>query len=445
MTGFTLVWLGQVISLIGTSMTGFAITIWAWQETGQATSLALVGFFSFAPMLLFGTVAGALVDRWNRKLVMMLSDLASGLATIAVLVLYSSGKLEIWHLYITGAFSGIFQAFQWPAYSAAISTMLPKSQYARAGGMMSLAEWGSGIFSPVLAGMFLGIIGLQGILMIDIITFVVAILALTVVFVPQPVETAEGRESRGSLVSESLYGFGYILKRPSLLGLQMVFFFGNLMSTFGMTLVSPMILARTRDNVNTLATVQSAAALGGVLGSLLMTVWGGPKQRIHGVLTGWILSGLLGAMVLGINGGIAIWLIGSFFTSFFGPVINASNQAIWQSKVPPDVQGKVFSVRRIIAQITAPLAMLLTGPLADRIFEPAMRVSSGPLPALFGPITGVGPGTGMASIQLVTGAFMAVVGFIAYGVYKIRNVETLLPDHVQAEPVPIEGSVTSTD
>ena len=156
MFGFTIVWFGQIFSLLGTSMTGFAMTIWAYQKTESATALALVGFFFMAPMLIATPFTGALVDRWNRKLMMMLSDLASGAATIVILILYTTGHLEIWHLYITGAIQGVFQSFQWPAYSAAISTMISKEHYGRANGMLSLAETGSNIFAPILAGALLG-------------------------------------------------------------------------------------------------------------------------------------------------------------------------------------------------------------------------------------------------------------------------------------------------
>ncbi|TRO46985.1 MFS transporter, partial [Candidatus Bathyarchaeota archaeon] len=124
MTGFTVVWLGQVVSLLGTSMTNFAITIWAWEATGKATALALMQLFFFAPTILMSPVAGALVDRWSRKLVMIMSDLAAGLGTITIFVLFSTGALEVWHLYVIFAFMGAFQAFQFPAYSAAVSTMI---------------------------------------------------------------------------------------------------------------------------------------------------------------------------------------------------------------------------------------------------------------------------------------------------------------------------------
>jgi DHA3 family macrolide efflux protein-like MFS transporter len=281
---FSIVWFGQVISLMGTALSGFALTIWAWQLTGSATALALMGFFSFGPTVLFSPIAGALVDRWDKKWVMMISDLASGLATIAIFILYSLGHLQIWHMYVAGAFSGLFQAFQWPAYSAAISVMVPKAQYSRAAGMMSLAEWGSGIFAPVLAGMLIGLIGIANILLIDIATFIFAILALIVIYVPPVPASAEGEQSRSSIWKESLFGFKFIWSRPSLFGLQLIFFFGNLMSTLAGALMAPMILARTSNNAQLLGLVQSVGSAGGILGALIISAWGGPKRRVSGVI-----------------------------------------------------------------------------------------------------------------------------------------------------------------
>ena len=207
MFGFTIVWVGQIISLLGTSMTGFAMTIWAYEKTNSATALALVGFFFVAPMLIASPFAGALVDRSNRKLMMMLSDIASGIATLIILILYTSGNLQIWHLFITSAFQGVFQSFQWPAYSAAISTMIPKQHYGRANGMLSLADTASNIFAPILAGSLLGIIGVPGILLIDLATFTFAISALLFVHIPQPRITEEGLQAQGNIFKEAAFGF----------------------------------------------------------------------------------------------------------------------------------------------------------------------------------------------------------------------------------------------
>ena len=435
MTGFTIVWIGQVVSLLGTAMTGFALTIWAWQETGQATALALVGFFTFGPTVLLSPVAGALVDRWNRKLVMMLSDLGAGAATVVTLALYVSGGLEIWHLYVLGAWTGAFGAFQFPAYSAAISTMLPKAQYARASGMLSLAESASAIAAPVLAGVLLAVIGIGGIMVIDIVTFTVALLALLWVAIPQPEASEEGRGSRGSLLKESLYGFRYIVKRPSLLGLQLVFTAINLIFTFGFIVLAPMILARTGNDELMLGSVQSALGVGGVAGGILLSVWGGPKRRVHGVLLGMAASSLLGTTLMGVGQSLPLWLVAAFFSAFFIPILNGSNQAIWQAKVAPDVQGKVFAARRLIAQLSAPVAMLLAGPLADRVFEPAM-MPGGALANLFGPLVGTGPGAGMGLMFVMSGVAGTLVGLGGYLFPAIRRVETTIPDHdaVLSEP-----------
>src|SRR5262245_33181351 len=162
MRAFMLVWFGQVVSLLGTGMTRFALTLWAWDLTGQATALALVAFFSFTPMVIFSPIAGALVDRWDRKLVMMLSDLAAGLGTVVLFLLSLTGNLHIWHVYIVAFFAGTFESFQFPAYSAAITVMVDKSQYSRTSALLGLAESISGIAAPIGAAALFVLIGLQG-------------------------------------------------------------------------------------------------------------------------------------------------------------------------------------------------------------------------------------------------------------------------------------------
>lgn len=414
-------------------MTGFALTIWAWQITGQATALALVGFFTFAPSLLVTPFAGALVDRWNRKFVMMLSDLAAVMSTIVVLLLFWTGNLQIWHLYITGAFSGAFGAFQFPAYSAAVTTMVSKKQYGRASGMLSTAQFASNIFAPVIAVMLLGILGITGILAIDVFTFLIAIGALLVVHVPQPAVTQEGQKSRGNLWKESIYGFRYIRERPGLFALLLVFFCVNLIAPFAFTLMAPMLLARTGNDVATLGIVQSAVGIGGLTGGTMLSIWGGPKRKIHGILTGLILV-TLGILLIGLGRSPIIWAFAAFFTVFFVPVINGSSQAIWQTKVAPDVQGRVFAARGMIAQIGAPVAMLLSGPLADSVFEPAM-MPGGSWASIFGWLVGNGPGAGMSLMFVIAGVLGMLVGFGGYMVPLVRNVEEALPDHtVEVDP-----------
>jgi Major Facilitator Superfamily len=429
MFGFTVVWVGQIISLLGTSMTGFAMTIWAYQKTNSATALALVGFFFVAPMLVVSPFAGALVDRSNRKLMMMVSDIASGIASLIILILYSTGHLQIWHLFITSAFQGVFQSFQWPAYSAAISTMIPKQHYGRANGMLSLADTASNIFAPILAGSLLGIIGVPGILIIDLSTFAFAIGALLLVAIPQPKITEEGRQARGNIFKEAAFGFRYILIRPPLLALQLIFLTGNFLVGIPQAVQAAMVLANTGSSEKALAYVNSAGAVGGVIGGLVMSAWGGPKRRVHGVLMGWFISSLLGIVLMGFSRSIPFWAAAAFFGMFFIPIVNGSNQAIWQAKVPPDLQGKVFSIRRLIAWFVSPLAMLVAGPLSDKVLEPAMRNPESFLAGSVGWLVGTGPGRGMALLFIIGGSLAAIVTLGGYMFKVLREADTLLPDH----------------
>ena len=284
-----------------------------------------------------------------------------------------------------------------------------------------------------MAAIFLGIIGVAGILAIDMFTFFIAIGALLAVHVPQPVTTQEGQKSKGSLWKESVYGFRYIRERPSLLALLLVFFCVNLVAPFAFTLLSPMLLARTGNDVVALGVVQSAIGIGGLVGGIVLSIWGGPRHKIHGILVGLILV-TLGMLLIGVGRSPFIWAAIAFFMIFFVPIINGSSQAIWQTKVAPDVQGRVFAARGMIAQIGAPVAMLLAGPLADRVFEPAM-MSGGNWVPLFGWLVGTGPGAGMSLMFVIAGTLGMLVGLGGYAIPVVRNVEDILPDHIaEVEP-----------
>ena len=425
---FTTVWIGQVVSLLGTAMSNFALTLWAYEVTGKATPLALVGFFFVTPMVVLGPFVGVLVDRSNRKLMMMLSDLAAALTTAIVLILYATGNLQIWHLYVTATISGIFQGFQWPAYSAAIALMLPKEQYGRANGMLELAGNASRVFAPLLAGALLGPVGLVGLLTIDLVSAAVAIGTLLFVHIPQPASTEAGLEGGGSFLKEAAYGFRYIFARPSLLGLQTVFLVGNFFNALAFAVFAPMILGRTGNDELIFGSVQSAGAIGGVVGGLAMSAWGGPKRRVHGVLLGWFCLGLLGQTVLGLGRALPVWAAGIFVLAFFGPILNGSNQALWQAKVAPDVQGRVFTTRRLIAWLVSPISRLLAGPLADQVLEPAMA-EGGSLAPVFSWLVGTGTGAGIALLFVFTGLLAALTGLSGYLFPVVRNAEDILPDH----------------
>jgi DHA3 family macrolide efflux protein-like MFS transporter len=433
MSGFTVVWLGQIVSVLASLMTQFALTIWAFEKTGSATALGLIQVFFVTPFLLISPLAGVLVDRHNRKLMMMVSDLGAGLATVGILVLQAFGVLEVWHLYVAAVINGLGNTFQWPAYSATISTMLPKEQYGRANGMMSLIEAGPGVIAPLIAGALLPSIGLAGILFIDVATFILAIGALLVVYIPQPLRTDEGAQGKGSLWEQAVYGFRYIFARPGLVGLLTIFLLGNLFSGIQWTLLAPMILSRTGNNEVIFGSVQSAGAIGGVIGGVLMSLWGGFKRRIHGVLLGWILASLA-LVFLGIGRDLSVWIPSMLIGALFFPLINSSSQAIWQAKVAPDLQGRVFTSRRLIAWLTQPVTPLIAGLLADYVMEPAMQTSSR-FSQTFSGLVGSGPGAGMGLLSVFCCLVCALIGLSGYFVTTIRNLEDVLPDHDQLQKV----------
>jgi DHA3 family macrolide efflux protein-like MFS transporter len=428
MAGFTVVWAGQVVSLLGTAMSQFALTLWAYEVTGQATPLALVAFFFTVPMVVLGPFVGVLVDRGNRKLMMMLSDLAAATVSLIILVLYATDSLQIWHLYVTATITGTFQGFQWPAYSAAITLMLPKEQYARANGMLDMAGNSSQIFAPLLAGALIAPLGLGGILVVDLISAAVAVGTLLLVHIPQPPRTEAGREGAGGFTKEMAYGFRYIFARPSLLGLQTVFMVGNFFAGLAFAVLAPMILGRTGNDELAFGSVQSAGAIGGLIGGLAMSAWGGPKRRVHGVLLGWFCAALLGQTVMGLGRALPVWAAGLFVMGFVSPFINGCNQAIWQAKVAPDVQGRVFATRRLVAWLVSPLSQLLAGPLADQLLEPAMA-EGGRLAPVFGGLVGTGAGAGIGLLFVFTGLLAALAGVGGYLFPVVRDAEQILPDH----------------
>jgi MFS family permease len=444
MFGFSIVWAGQIVSVLASNMSGFALTIWAFQKTSSATVLGLVQLSFILPFLAISPFAGAMVDRYNRKLMMMVSDLGAVLATAVLLILNAADLLQIWHMCAASVVYGLSASFQWPAYMAAISTMVPKEQYGRANGMMSLIDSGPAVFSPILAGMLLPLIGLTGILVIDVVTFFLAIGALLVVHVPQPEKTEEGQAGKGSLLSEALYGFKYIFARRSLLSLLIVILCLNLFQGFSGALFAPMILLRTDNNSASLGAVQSAFAVGGVLGGLIVSAWGGFKKRIRGMLLGWAMYAVFGLILFGLARSVPFWLPIAVLASISFPLTQSASNAIWQSKVAPDIQGRVFSARRLIAWLVDPIMPVVAGLTADYVTEPAMHTGGG-LSQTFGWLVGTGPGSGMSVQFLISGVAYLGIILVAWFLPAVRNVETLLPDHDQMKkadgsPVPAEAA-----
>ncbi len=428
MTGYTVVWFGQLISIIGTGMTQFGLVIWMWGETGSATAVALTAFFAFVPNVVMMPFAGVLVDRWNRKWTIALTDLTAGIATTGMLVLYLSHMMDIWHVYLLVAFAGMFQAFQFPAFSAATTLMVKKKHYARASSMVMMAQALSMIIAPILAAILLGISDISAIFTIDIVTFLAALTCLAIVPIPE-LEKKEKEEKATvrTVVKGTKFGFQFIFTNKGLLGLQLILFAFNVIATFGIVLLNPMILAKTDNNELLLGSVLSVGAIGGVIGGAVISIWGGPKARVHGVFIGLSIAAT-GGIVLGLGRNEFHWMAGMFLFMSTIALTNSSNQAIWQSKVPPEYQGRVFATRAFIATMGIPLSQLIAGPLTDLWAEPLMEDATGWLEWMFGS----GPGAGMAMIIFFVGVGGVIIGFAGYLFPNVRNVETRMPDHEKA-------------
>jgi MFS family permease len=424
MRTFFVIWSGQLVSTIGSGLTGFALGVWIYQETGSVTLFALNMLAYALANLLVSPIAGVLVDRYDRRWVMILSDTGAGLATLSIALLYVTGNLEVWNIILATAFTSAFSAFQWPAYSAVTTLLVPKEQLGRAGGMVQIGEAISQLLAPAVAGVLFVTIGLGGVILIDFVTYLFAVLTLLIVRVPSPERSEAGEEGKGSIWQEAIFGWRYISARAGLLGLLLIFAAFNFVSGLIMPLITPLILDMASPDL--LGYVFSIAGAGMLVGTLVMSAWGGPKRRIHGVLGFLMLSGFF-TSILGISPFIPFLAAAGFGLLFTLPIINGSSQAIWQSKVAPDVQGRVFSVRRMIAMSMTPLAYIVAGPLADNVFRPLL-VEGGALAGSVGQLIGVGPGRGTGFMFMVIGALSILVAAAGYLNPRVRNVEDELPD-----------------
>jgi MFS family permease len=415
---FTLVWLGQLVSVVGSGLTGFALGVWLYERTGSATQFALVGLFGVLPKILLSPLAGGIVDRWDRRVTMMVSDAGAGLCTLALVLLLASGQLEVWHIYLITGFSAAFSTLQWPAYAAATTLLVPREQLGRANGVIQFGRAAAEILAPSLAGVLVKSIQLEGVILVDLATFGFAVLTLLPLRFPAP-QLAAHEHERGSFWREMTFGWRYISQRPGLVGLLSASAAINFLWGMVGALIVPMILGFTSSE--RLGLIISIAGTGMLAGSLAMSAWGGPKRRVLGVFGFEFISGLC-FMLIGLRPVFWPTAVGAFFAHVTIAIVSGSNQAIWQSKVEPGVQGRVFAAQQMIARGASPLAYLLAGPLADRVFEPLLEVG-GPLAGSIGGLLGTGPGRGIGLLFIVMGVFKMVVAAAGYAHPRVRLVE----------------------
>lgn len=401
-------------STIGSYMTRFALTIWLWNLTGEATPIALLAVFTELPALVISPLAGAIADRFSRKTLMLVGDTVAGLSTIIILLLYLTGNLALWHLYATGALNGAFSRLQKLAYTASITMLVPQEGYTRASGMGSVLHYGSVIIAPAVAGALYPIVDLLGILCVDLITFAIALTMVLFVAIPNPstIVKAKKHKSRPSLWQEIKFAFDYLLTRPSLLTLVLIATLFQFSHDIGKALYSPMILARTGNDAQVLGIISAAAGIGGILGSIMVSVW-----RMKGRKINWFLGGMMGAGVaktlFGIGQSVFIWFPSQFLSSINFPIMGSAKQGIILTKVEADLQGRVIAMSSTFVGVASPLAKLMAGPLADQVFTPAMA-EGGLLTGVFGRLFGVGEGSGIALLYTLSSIGLIAVGVLGY-------------------------------
>ncbi|MCC6604438.1 MAG: MFS transporter, partial [Anaerolineae bacterium] len=419
---FFLVAFGQVISLIGSGLTSFALGVWVYQQTGSALDLGLIWLFVGLPGLLAAPIAGAVTDRYDRRWVMIGSDTAAAVGTLALAALLWSGNLQLWHIYIVVSISSIAASFQQPAYIAAIAQIVPKPYLGQANGIAQLGRAAGVLLAPLLGGVLVLTIGLHGIVLIDVITFLFAVTVLLAVRFPPTLF----RKREEPLLQEVVGGWRYVLKRPSLLAMIGFFLVLNFLQSGIRVLITPLILAF--DSAALLGSVTSAQGLGLLLGGLGMGIWGGTRRRAEGMIGFTLLFGV-STVVIGLRPTAIFPIVGMLGIGIATAFINAHWQALIQTKVGLELQGRVIATNDMLSWSLMPLGFVLAGALADHVFEPFIGGGSS-LATAVGAIIGTGAGRGMGLMIIVIGLLLLFAALLGFRYRPLRYMEDILPDAI---------------
>jgi MFS family permease len=377
--------------------------------------------------MLLAPFVGALVDRWDRRFAMIVGDSGAALSTLAVAALLFTGQLQAWHIYIATAMGAAFGAIQRPAYSASVALLIPNDQLGRANGLRRIASSTAELLAPLLAGFLVVAIGIERVILIDVVTFIVAVSALLLVRFPKtPSDAVLKREAEPSLWREALGGWRYLAARPGLRGLTLMYAGTSFLGMTTEVLLTPYVLAT--NSPDALGGVVSATGVGLLAGGLVLTAWGGPRRRILGIL-GFEMIVSVCTIVLGLRLP-ALGIVLTMFIYFIAIALSdGSSESLWQSKVAPDFQGRVFATSDMVALAALPLGLIITAPLAEFVLEPALQ-PNGALAATLGRMIGVGEGRGIGLIFILTGVINALVVALAWLNPRIRRVEQEMPDAI---------------
>lgn len=405
---FLILWSSQSVSSLGSAMTSFALIIWAYKQQGTASSITLLAVCSYLPSILFCFLAGTLADRWNKKKIMLSSDFVAALGTAAVFILYSTANLRIWHLYVINTILSFMNAFQNPAAIVAVSLIAPKEQYVKISGMQAFSNSLITILAPALATAILAFGGIQTVFIVDLVSFAIAFSAL-LFFVKIPIVPVSNSKNKESFFKSCFTGINFLRENVPLWKIILFFSFINLLASMaGNSIMPAMILARTGDNQIMLGMVSSAIGIGTLVGSILVTGAKPAKSKVKVIFLSCAVSFLLCDILWGLGQNVAIWVFAAFAGNLPLPFLSANLTTIMRTKVPIEMQGRVFSARNTLQFITIPIGLFLGGFLSDYIFEPFMLTAS-PVQQILSRLVGIGKGSGMAVIFLITG----IIGFLS--------------------------------
>ena len=424
---FFTVWLGRLLSLLGSGLTGFALSVWVYQNSDSVTLFSLTALSTTLPSVLISPVAGLLVDRWDRRWIMIISQIVASLRTLAIFLLLISHHLTVWQICLANVAASTFTSLQLPAFLATSTLLVPKQRLTRAMTLVQIGVAANRVIIPMMAGALLMTIQMHGVLLVDFATFIVGIWTLLAVKFPQvdPAETEKMKQ--GSFLKEMGYGWQYVKARPGLLGLLIFYGFRNFLLGLVSVLTVPLILSITSSDV--LGRILAVCGVGMLLSSLILAKRGVPKHHYVSTMLGFNALGTIAMISVGLRPSIPLVTLSGFLLFFCVPFIRVPNQVIFQRKIPAHIQGRVFALRRAFAMMALPLGYVISGPLADRVFEPLM-LPNGRLAGSIGALIGVGPGRGIGLMFMVTGCLALLVTLAAYQYPRLRRLEIELPDAV---------------
>jgi MFS family permease len=429
MRPFSVLWIGQLVSGLGSGLTGFALPVWIYQQTGSAEAFGLLFFAATVPAVLMSPFAGALVDRWDRKWVLLASDGIAALMSLAIAALVFTESFEVWHLFVISVLGSAVGTFAEPAFTATMGVLVPRQHFTRASGLLHTSGAVVGILTPLVAGVLVTTIGLGGILVIDFVTFLVAVATLATVHIPRPPPSGVPRRP---LLREAHDGWAFVRRHQGLFILMLYFPVVNLATMMANPLFSPMVLSFATPAQ--LGLVVSVSSVGMLLGGVLLSAWGGPARRVRGMVIGQLLGALCLALI-GLRPWLPLVAVGMFLSLFLMPTAQSCSQALWLSKTPPEMMGRVTAIRRMLALSTTPIAALACGPLAERVFNPLL-VPGGALAGSVGRVLGVGPGRGIGLMYVLIAGFMLVLTALLYAHPRVRRLEEEVPDAAPVRPAP---------